>query len=318
MQNSGNNQFTTSSPQPLLTEVLERKRLLYKSESKWKWALLNLAGAILLTVEANGYSSFQPFVDSRSPWRTLISRLEMFCVVVLLTNAILDTLNYFFPFFKIPSWTNLSDAGLNVVGKDLILTPKQMSLFKINKGDLGFKESTPSKPKDGDKEKHPFGFPPPLEGSFIASSPNNNNSNNTRFGTFYNRSGYRSGGDSTFGGNYSTMDSSSWYYHPNSPNGGYPQTTTSPSSSQQRNILPKFNPSVGNENGAISDQSDLKIFLKEYNEWEKSLNQTGNASNPNVSGNLNVFLFFPCLLKYSTAVEIFTGLIISLYFRRAK
>ena len=49
-------------------------------------------------------------------------------------------------------------------------------------------------------------------------------------------------------------------------------------------ILPKFNPTIA-ENGAISDQADLKVFLKEYNEWEKSLNQTG-MSNPNISGNL--------------------------------
>ena len=269
---SGTSPTTTS---PLLTQVLERKRLLYKSESKWKWAVLNLVGAVALTIEANGYSSFQPFVDSRSPWRTLISRVEMFCVVVLMTNAILDTLNYFFPFFKIPSFNSSGDSGLNVVGKDLILTPKQMSLFKINKGDLGFKESTPNKPKEGDKDKHPFGFPPPLEGSFIASSPNS-----TR-GSIYNRSGYHSGDSTGFGGNFSTVDSSSWYYHPNSP--GYQNPTTSPVNTSR--ILPKFNPTIA-ENGAISDQADLKIFLKEYNEWEKSLNQTG-MSNPNLSGKLN-------------------------------
>ena len=273
---SGSNPGTIS---PLLTEVLERKRLLYKSESKWKWALLNLVGAIALSIEANGYSSFQPFVDSRSPWRTLISRIEMVCVVLLMTNAILDTLNYFFPFFKIPSWNDMGNSGLNVVGKDLILTPKQMSLFKINKGDLGFKESTPSKPKDGDKDKHPFGFPPPLEGSFIASSPNS-----TR-GSLYNRSGYRSGDSTGFGGNFSTVDSSSWYYHPNSP--GYQAPTTSPTNTSR--ILPKFNTTT-TENGAISDQADLKVFLKEYNEWEKSFNHTG-ASSPNLSGN-HYMLFY--------------------------
>ena len=276
---SGSNSVTTS---PLLAQVLERKRLIYKSESKWKWALLNFIAAFALTVEANGYSSFQPFVDARSPWRTLISRLEMVIVIVLMTNAILDTMNYFFPFIKIPSLVSSTEASLNVVGNDLVLTPKQMSLFKIRKGDPGFKLPTPTKAKEGDKEKHPFGFSSPLEGSFVASSPNNS----TRAGTsLYNRSGYRSG-DTTggFGGNYSSVDSSSWYYHrPNSP--VYQQQPTSPPLSNSR-ILPKFNTSVA-ENGAISDQSDLKVFLKEYEDWEKSINHN-SADISNVSGKLLV------------------------------
>ena len=271
---SGSNSATTS---PLLVQVLERKRLLYKSESKWKWALLNFVAAFALIVEANGYSSFQPFVDARSPWRTLISRLEMAIVIVLMINVILDTMNYFFPFIKIPSLGNFTEASLNMVGNDLVLTPKQMSLFKIRKGDPGFKLSTPTKAKEGDKEKHPFGFSSPLEGSFVASSPNNS----TRGGTsLYNRSGYHSG-DTTggFGVNYSPVDSSSWYYHrPNTP--AY-QQPTSPSLNNSR-ILPKFNTSVA-ENGAISDQSDLKVFLKEYEDWEKSINHD-SADLSNVSG----------------------------------
>ena len=277
--------LTTS---PLLTQVLERKRLIHKSESKWKWALLNFIGAVALTIESNGYSSFQPFVDARSPWRTMISRIEMGCVVVLLINAILDTLNYFFPFIKVPTFNNLTDASLNVVGKDLVLTPKQMSLFRVNKDDPGFKMSTPNKPKEGDKDKHPFGFSSPLNGSFVASSPNDS----TRRGaSVYNRSGYNSA-DTTggLGLNYSSVDSSSWYYHrPNSP--VYQSQPTSPSPLTNSRILPKFNSSVA-ENGAISDQSDLKVFLKEYDDWEKSINIKDGVDASIASGRLFCFTFF--------------------------
>ena len=274
---SGSNTAATS---PLLTQVLERKRLLHRSQSKWKWALINFIGAIALTIEANGYSSFQPFVDARSPWRIIISRLEMLGVVILMTNAILDMLHYFFPYIKVPTFNNIKDASLNVVGKDLVLTPKQMSLFKINKEDPGFKLLTPSKPKDGEKEKHPFGFSSPLEGSFIASSP----CNTTRRGaSLYNRSGYNSA--DTTGGlspNYSSVDSSSWYYHrPNSPVYQTQSTTASPLTHSR--VLPKFNSSVA-ENGAISDQSDLQVFLKEYDDWEKSISHNNAADVSNVSG----------------------------------
>ena len=284
---------TIATASPLLTQVLERKRLLHRSQSKWKWALFNCIGAIVLIVEANGYSSLQPFVDSNSSWRLTVSRLEMLCVVVLLTNATLDTLHYFFPYLKLPTLNNIKDGTLNVAGKDLVLSPKQMSLFKINSDDPGFKVSTPNKPKDGDKEKHPFGFSPPIEGSFIASSPSGGGGGTSRHGvSFYNQSGYNSG-DTTggfIGANYSSVDSSSWYYHrPGGspiyqnqvPHGG---GVTGGGSTNQSRILPKFNSSV-TENGAISDKSDLQIFLKEYDDWEKSIshNQTA-AGMSNVSG----------------------------------
>jgi len=60
-------------------------------------------------------------------------------------------------------------------------------------------------------------------------------------------------------------------------------TSHSPLSNSQ--ILPKFNTSVA-ENGAISDQSDLKVFLKEYDDWEKSIKHKG-ADVSNVSGKAN-------------------------------
>ena len=281
---SGYNSAATS---PLLTQVLERKRLLHTSQSKWKWALFNLIGAIALTIDANGYSSFQPFVDARSPWRITISRIEMMCVVILMTNAIFDMLHYFFPYFKPPTLSNLKGASLSFVGKDLVLTPKQMSLFKINKDDPGFKVSTPSKPKEGDQEKHPFGFPSPLEGSFIASPRNA-----SRLGTsLYNRSGYNSG-DTTggAGANYSSIDSSSWYYHrPCSP--VYQTQSTSASPTNNSSALPKFNSSV-TENGAISDLSDLQSFLKEYDDWEKSMNHNNASDLSNVSGKCSAQKFW--------------------------
>ena len=175
-----------------------------------------------------------------------------------------------------------------------MLSPKQMSLFKINSDDPGFKVSTPNKPKEGDKEKHPFGFSPPIEGSFIASSPSGGGTSRHGGVSFYNQSGYNSG-DTTggfMGANYSSVDSSSWYYHrPGGspiyqnqvPHGGAAVGTGSASQSR---ILPKFNCSV-TENGAISDKSDLQIFLKEYDDWEKSISHNNTAAGmSNLSGKL--------------------------------
>ena len=247
----------TSAASPLLNEVLERKRLLHQSQSKWKWALLNSFGATLLILDSYGYISFQSLlVDSRSSWGPSLSKLEILGAVILMTNAIIDLLHYFLPYLKVPSIRS-NDGCFEVARKDLVLTPKQMKLFNIGNNDPGFKVSTPSKPKEGDKEKHPFGFSPPLEGSFIAAST----------------PGY---GVTSFG-------NSPYYHKQNSPQYQGNQTPASSPASVSTRVQPKFKSSV-TENGAISDQSDLQIFLKEYDEWEEGIAHTRAAGSSKMSG----------------------------------
>ena len=51
------------------------------------------------------------------------------------------------------------------------VSPRQRKLLGVAENDPLFGTSTPKQdPKPSDKASHPFGFPPPLEGSFVASS----------------------------------------------------------------------------------------------------------------------------------------------------
>jgi hypothetical protein len=62
--------------------------------------------------------------------------------------------------------------GGNTAGSEIgPVSPQQRKLLGVAENDPIFGTSTPKQdPKPADKASHPFGFPPPLEGSFVASS----------------------------------------------------------------------------------------------------------------------------------------------------
>jgi len=73
--------------------------------------------------------------------------------------------NHIFP-FGISNNTGLQTPGSG----SLVISPAQKKLLGVDEADLSFGSAPKFEPQSEKKSKHPFGFAPPLEGSFIASS----------------------------------------------------------------------------------------------------------------------------------------------------
>jgi len=247
----------------LVSLVMAKRRQLAQSRDAWKWALANLAGAFLTM--ADTYLHFM--LGSHSGWRPSLTGLESVMAVVFFANAVIDVARHFFPYFNLKSLLGGIFGGMDhlqpsYLAEDVVLTQKQMTLLGVNKGDPGFKLLEEKKAK-ADSSKHPFGFGPPIEGSFILSPGVQTaaNSPNSRM---------------------SSMDSSSWhYYNPGSPNtsGQYPgldgnKTKDQTPNNQPQSYTPKFNSSLTE----VNDERSLRQYLKEYNEWEKSSLNNSNMA----------------------------------------
>ncbi len=170
-----------SCSSPVVDVVMARKRKIFTSRQKWKWALVNFTGAIILLLEASA-PSFHWFAQLESPWRFWISSVELSICALLAVNTMVDLYTYLFPFGM--SSENTSEISLS---------PLKMKLLGVSNQDSGFKATPPAKPKESSRQ-HPFGFASPLNGSFI--SPQNS---------------------TMFSGQFSSMDSSSWIYQGTSP-----------------------------------------------------------------------------------------------------
>jgi len=249
------------SSSPLVSKVMDKRRKLHQSRHKWKWALANLAGALLALIEGQRWHFL---ISGASRWRTLVSGFESVLVVVFLTNAILDTLAHFFPFanpLKALIYGDLDATGgaSGTGSQDLVLTKQQMSLLGVEKSDPGFKlyEEKKKAGSQGGDRKHPFGFGPPLEGSFIASSSPTSFHHKTM---------------DTLSSSVSSLNSSSWHYIPNASTAAAAaaanQAVSTPKQPEQ--YVPRFNSSFQNELAVMKDERSLNQFLREYDDWEKS------------------------------------------------
>eukprot|EP00093_Oithona_nana_P014736 14736.XXX_502468_500641_1 [CDS] Oithona nana genome sequencing. len=170
-----------SCSSPVVDVVMARKRKIFTSRQKWKWALVNFTGAIILLLEASA-PSFHWFAQLESPWRFWISSVELSICALLAVNTMVDLYTYLFP---------LGMSSENT--SEISLSPLKMKLLGVSNQDSGFKATPPAKPKESSRQ-HPFGFASPLNGSFI--SPQNS---------------------TMFSGQFSSMDSSSWIYQGTSP-----------------------------------------------------------------------------------------------------
>jgi hypothetical protein len=225
----------------MVDAIMSRKRQIVISKDLWKWGLANLAAALFLFLEAHA-ASFHLFFEENSAWRVVCSRLETLVLVILITNGFLDLYNHFFPF-------GMTASSTGSFSSEMPLSPLQMKLFGIKENDPGFKKSTPAKPVDK-KEQHPFGFSPPLNGSFI--SPQSKS-----------QLGWTNTGLSTTTMYMSSLDSSSWVYQPSRQTG---QQRSPPASEGKRDSL---RPRVS-ANGTFTDERSLREYLKEYDAWERT------------------------------------------------
>ena len=223
-----------SCSSPVIDTVMSRKKQLTVARDKLYWGAANFIAAIFCFLEAQ---TFHIVVNAESKWRPIISNLELFVCLVLITNTIMDWYSHIFPF-------GISSENL----PELPLSPLQLSLLGVKKNEYGFKAASPVKHKG--KDEHPFGFSSPLNGSFL--SPQS--------------SIVYSGNASSL--NLSTLDSSSWVYHANAGD-----KTTSPTAKDKLRDT-KLNPSL---NGTFTDEKSLKDYLKVYETKEKGLNQSNNS-----------------------------------------
>ncbi len=226
MQTSFSRPISTSSP--LVSAVMSKKKHLHEAQSKLKWGLANLHIAIFLFLEAN-LTSCHFLLDELSPWRTGFSRFENAVLLILLINGVLDLCAYMFPFGVYWSSSN-----------DITLTQKQMKLFGVSPKDIGFKASPAPKPSD---KGHPYGFSPPLDGSFIQQNYNSPVLINSPSVL----------GASTL---MSSADSSSWVFSPG-------QHQKSPH--HREPVRPKTS-----VDGTISDEKKLHDYLQEFETMETS------------------------------------------------
>ena len=224
---------------PLVSRVVDKRRKLHQSGSKWQWSLANLAGAFLAFVEARLWHFL---VSGASGWRSFFTGIEFSLVTIFLLNFMLDAVNHFFPYFNIKS---LLFGSPDMDSTDVVLTKKQMNLFGIDQSDYGFKLADPKKASQ--TEGHAHGFGPPLDGSFIAPSPSYNPKSSS----------------------FTSMDSSSWHYQATQPVSS-PEVSPKPVESYR----PKFNSSFSE----IKSEKSLQLFLREYDDWERSYGNISNVS----------------------------------------
>lgn len=273
------------SPTTLVEEVLGRKRMLEVSRSKLRWAASNLLGAALLASEANGLYFFSD--PESSAWRSRLSFVETLLIALLVANAVLDLIKFAFPY----SSFSLADFRLTLAREDLTLSPEQMKLFRVDPGLPGFKvRQSPGESSGrtgGTKpHHHPFGFPAPLEGSFIGggpasplpacppSSPASGGNSSAMFCCSQSCNYFR------------TYDGDGGLTSPSS--GRDPRRQYSGASNLQGspNLSGRF-AALGKES-EIRDMIQLDKYLRNYERWEKSF-----ASVSSFSGGNSIFLVDP-------------------------
>ena len=142
-----------TSSSPIVEEVMKRKKKIYVSEKKLKWALMNLLAAFIILME----NQFFHIVDPESAWRTLVSYIETLFVVIFLTNSLVDFYSHLFPF-----GSPASTSGQYL--PDMVLSPLQMKLLSVKENDIGFRKSKPSNQPKNKDNTHPYGFSSPLNG----------------------------------------------------------------------------------------------------------------------------------------------------------